>query len=68
LDPTMFDYWIGMVGYTLPQVEGSLEGSWTSKFPYSLNPQGWHWIDELPSYEEKDIPQQWDSDSTECGC
>ncbi|MBN2003464.1 MAG: RHS repeat-associated core domain-containing protein [Anaerolineae bacterium] len=46
---------VGIVGYTFP-----LPDSW------SLNPDGWWWVDAHQGYEEKDIPLQWDSE--ECGC
>lgn len=70
LDHTWNDYWMGALGYGL-QLSIGMGGSWTTdKLPsrFSVNPKGWIGVEDIPRYEEKDIPRQWDSDSIGCGC
>jgi hypothetical protein len=70
LDHTWNDYWMGALSDGL-QLSIGMGGSWTTdKLPsrFSVNPKGWIGVEDIPRYEEKDIPRQWDSDSIGCGC
>jgi hypothetical protein len=59
VDHTIDDYWVGYAGFILGLhmgVGGELSYT-TQPLPsgWSVNPEGWHWVDQLPSYGKDDI-------------
>jgi len=68
LDRTFMRKMIGTAGFAIWQLSIGGELSGTLPVPFSVNPDGWDWVDHLPGYGEEDIPRQWDSASIGCGC